>query len=171
MDLYCRHCGKPALDYGNGKDPKTRRKIGVEHKRREDGDACGRQSLNKPGDILGKPLAFPKCERLADLFDKIGPYDKDAKSTQRVHSMTLGPYCVVSDGGYRSAGVHATDAVVAFCNESMIDIDRDSLYFEIVVRDDDSALVLVKHNQILGSRWLAILPATAVRPFLPLEDR
>lgn len=41
------------------------------------------------------------------------------------------------------------------------DLDR-SHFFEIIFRDDDTALVVMQYQQILGSRWLCVVPKSHV---------
>lgn len=45
------------------------------------------------------------------------------------------------------------------------DLDR-SHYLEVVFRDDGTALVLMQYQQILGSRWLCIVPQSQVTDWI-----
>lgn len=40
-------------------------------------------------------------------------------------------------------------------------LDRDH-FLQVVFRDDDTALVVIRYQQILGSGWLCIVPKAAV---------
>ena len=45
------------------------------------------------------------------------------------------------------------------------DLDK-SHYLEAVFRDDETALVVLKYQQILGSRWLCIVPQAQIFDFV-----
>jgi len=44
----------------------------------------------------------------------------------------------------------------------MLPVDYDSIYFTINARDDVTALVTAQYNQIIGSRWLALIDANSI---------
>ena len=56
-----------------------------------------------------------------------------------------------------SLHVKPTQMVVDFIQDHMFLSAYDSIYFELVSRED-GLLVLAKNNAILASRWLALLP-------------
>lgn len=66
--------------------------------------------------------------------------------------------------------VRASEQLSQFIRENSIygdepDLDR-SHYLEVVFRDDGTALVVLKYQQILGSRWLCTVPQDTVRAFV-----
>jgi hypothetical protein len=75
----------------------------------------------------------------------------------------IGHYLVVSGvNGHRSFHVSPKPELVSWIAKEMLVIERDRKYFEVVERVDGSALVIVKHDQILGSRWLTIVPTASL---------
>lgn len=52
---------------------------------------------------------------------------------------------------------------------NMLQVDNDSIYFEIIVRDDGTADVYARYNQIIGSRMLATIDASTL-PVEPDDD-
>jgi hypothetical protein len=58
--------------------------------------------------------------------------------------------------------VRPRKAVVDAIGERVILSDGYTFHFEVVVRGDGTALVLVKYDRIIGSRWLAIIHAETV---------
>jgi hypothetical protein len=44
----------------------------------------------------------------------------------------------------------------------MLQIDHDTIYFEIVERQDNTALIVAKYNAIIGGRWLAVIPGSEI---------
>jgi len=122
-----------------------------------------------------KELAFPEVKNLSDLFESAevrkpsghsekikiwkgeDPHDPNAETY-------LTDYCQVRyvDGGFGSLRLKPRERVVEYIDNNMIKIAYDTIHFEIVVYDDGTALVLVKYSQIIGSRWLAMVDASAV---------
>ena len=75
----------------------------------------------------------------------------------------IGHYMAVSGGpAYRSFWVRPTPRLVDFITRHMFLLDDDRKYFEVVERVDGTALILAKYNQILGSRWLTIVPTDSL---------
>jgi len=110
-----------------------------------------------------KQIAFPETTKLSELFDSFTL----RTATEHLQSVRTDGGHTVSKGGHISGRdglkcFHAepTDAVLDYISNSMLNLDRDSLYFEVVIRNDGRALVVVKHNNIIGSRWLALLDAS-----------
>jgi len=79
----------------------------------------------------------------------------------------IGPYCSVSGPGERwSLYVRASDMVYDAIRANMhpAGVD-DSIYFDVKIRGDKeplTALVSARNNVIIGSRWLAVIPALEV---------
>lgn len=46
--------------------------------------------------------------------------------------------------------------------------DNDHISLEAVVRDDGTALIIVSYNQIIGSRWIAVIDASTI-PTIPKD--
>jgi hypothetical protein len=66
--------------------------------------------------------------------------------------------------------VRATPALAQFIRNNSIygnehTLDR-SHYLKVTFRDDDSALISMQYQQIIGSRWLCVVPQDDVRAFV-----
>lgn len=118
-----------------------------------------------------KPLELPAVNTFAELFEHaeewgLKPGQKDTRTPANINSKKVGPFCCVSGHptGYQSLWVKPTPAVLDVVR-NMWRIVGGTVYFECVVRDDGSCLVIVKWDQILGSRYLALIPASELDRF------
>lgn len=60
--------------------------------------------------------------------------------------------------------MQAQPFLVEWISENMLNISHDNIYFEAILRNDGSCLLVAQHNQIIGSRYLAYLdPETLPR--------
>lgn len=109
-------------------------------------------------------LAMPD-RTFAELFTEVRPWvqRQDGHADDVEPDTDIGHYLAVSGkGGHRGFWVKPAPFLVAWIEANMLRIDNDRKYFEVVIRDDDTALVLVKYNVILGSRWMTIVPASTL---------
>lgn len=134
-----------------------------------------------------KRIAFPELKSFDDLFEKNFSFDKETGPSPYKWQLTsdtnsfatvqrsndIGPYCAVdSPRGHDALYVQAKDFVIEYITKEMLFLDYDSLYYQIVFRrhadgsDANEALVCVKHNNIIGDRWLALIDPKTV----PFED-
>jgi len=100
-----------------------------------------------------------------DLFTEIHPWDakRDGHPDDVEPDTDIGHYLTVGGaGGHRSFWARPAPSLVKWVMDNMLHLDNDRKFFEVVVREDGSALILVKYNQILGSRWLTIVPAASL---------
>jgi hypothetical protein len=114
----------------------------------------------------GKPLAFPDVHDFHQLFTHVGPWSYSAKEQPPgVHSggNVIGPFLTVSgrDTDRRSYAVKPSAAVVSWLGSNLV-VKGDRIYFEVIVRSPSSALVVAKHNKILGDRWLALIDPSTI---------
>lgn len=108
--------------------------------------------------------AFYDVQHIGELFG-IVQTDKrlapGAIKRKEAYNATIGSYCSVRDDRpnarpvYRSLYVNPSADVYQYIIRNMIAVDNDSIYFEIIIHDDECAGVFAKYNQILGSRFLA----------------
>lgn len=120
---------------------------------------------------LAKPLAFPEIRSFHELFEAAEPWDKNSEKRmglipasssshgRRRETLYIGPYLTL--GGGRSMAVRPTQMVIDWIKNNMLTMD-DRLFFEIVDRGEGDALVIVSHNKIIGSRWLAMIDASTI---------
>lgn len=115
-----------------------------------------------------KPLVFPDVRSFGELFEGYAPWNStlSRRSTPQAFPPvkvegakgSIGPYLVVSGGEHRSMAVKPNQAVIDYIVSNMFSIlSDDTIYFEIVIRDENEALVTAKYNKIIGSRWLALI--------------
>lgn len=121
----------------------------------------------------------PAFKTLAELFTSIGLYDnripRDTLPAMgdRVDSGRIGRYLCRSGGAFQAYSVVPTDELIKWCRDNMLDISRDTLYFQFIVwrktadgRNDVSGTgeiervgFFVKYNLIIGCRLLAYVSA------------
>lgn len=65
-------------------------------------------------------------------------------------------------GAFHYGRATPTEELRDFCIANMLRVDYDSIYFEIITRDDGTADVYAKHNQIIGSRLAATIDASTL---------
>jgi len=58
--------------------------------------------------------------------------------------------------------VMPTDKLIDFVKENMLAIDYDSIYFEIICYENNTAMLIAKYNQIIGSRWIAMIDINSI---------
>lgn len=126
----------------------------------------------------GRVIVFTAYRTLSCLFeDMVEIEDLSEYKSKVVHRWTLNKgyaelssFCTVSGAGALGAHVRHLDvkprkAVIDAIGERVILSDGYTFHFEVIVRGDGTALVIVKHDQIIGSRWLAIIHAETVPGF------
>jgi len=141
-----------------------------------------RAALDNFSELHGREFLLPEAERLEDIFTRLGKdieeqvlgsfcgesYRDPVTSRSRVDrcqiSNSVWAFRTRLNGHFRCGGVQ--DGVLQKIRESMLPVDNDRLYFEIVEWEKDGlALVIVKHNQILGQRYLALVDAASLDTF------
>lgn len=113
-----------------------------------------------------KPIHFPAATTLSDLFEsfEIRPAAESSKT------VFIGDDWLLDHGGsIRGVGgfrcFHATpkQEIVEWVKSNMLRVEYDTIYFEITIRSDGTALICAKYNQIIGDRYLAVIDADYVR--------
>ena len=119
------------------------------------------------GQILAQPLLQPHVDRFSDVFWQAS-FDKDNKPEPRViqslENTRVGPYCQAL-GVNGPSWVSCADWVLSRLAETLVVPDESGLFFELVPRGDWT-LVVAKYNQIIGSRWLAMIKTDSI----PTQD-
>ena len=122
-------------------------------------------------------VLFPKAASFDELFAGVEVIaDISPKKIQRpIVKIGAGPlqthgYCSikVQESGnkfFNPLTIQPTEALAAAILDSMIYIEYDTIYFEVIVYDDRSSRVYAKYNQIIGSRIVAKFDAKATRAF------
>lgn len=121
---------------------------------------------------LGHELVFPNLTRLADLFDEVREWEKDAPDLRPVQKLTpgrrasavVGNYCIVRglNGHEPGLQVRASEMLVTWLRANMIDVDYDRFHFGLVDHGNGFALLYVSYGQIIGSRWLAYIESATI---------
>lgn len=109
----------------------------------------------------------------AGIFSSWKPWDRGEESKpvalvpawdsgQRGRSQytcALSPYCLVSgERIHQALNAEPTARVVEYFKAHVLAVPYDTLYFQIIIRDNGTALIAMHHNQIIGSHWLDIVP-------------
>ena len=129
-----------------------------------------------------KPIALPGVRRFDQLFTSWRPWtygpgqsprsiqipaiDHDKRGRPLRRHMEIGPYLTVSPG-HHSFAVIPSELTVEAIRTGTISIAYDTISFEVIVWDPTEALVVGKHNQIIGSVWLAVIDPLTVPGWLP----
>jgi hypothetical protein len=94
------------------------------------------------------------------VFDSINTFDELFKSASKTKAQGL-IYCMISgqDQAHSSLYVEPNEMLKEFVKTKMLDFE---VYYEIVIYDDGTALVLAKYQSILGSRWLADIKTDSI---------
>lgn len=117
-----------------------------------------KKSIGHGKNARGKRLAFSEVTTFRELFSewKWWRFQEGLSKKYRQQS-GVDDYCACHNTDLdNSLHVKARPRVVEWINANMIRSNFDSWYFELVQRRD-GILVVVKNNQILASRWLALL--------------
>jgi len=118
----------------------------------------------------GRPLLFPNADSFSDIFEHVDSGKKivavlKSDDPQIKDKMGIGNWVMMSGG----KSFHATPkkVVIEALEKSLILVNYDEIYFEIVDRGGGDALVLAKYNQIIGSRYLAIIDPRTIPNYKP----
>ncbi len=110
--------------------------------------------------INGEPEPWTITRRFSDLF---AAYSHDAKNRPQGARLPggpeIGPYLLISDHRKPRTGrdysgscwVQAQPFLVEWISENMLNISHDNIYFEAILRNDGSCLLVAQHNQIIAS--------------------
>jgi hypothetical protein len=108
---------------------------------------------------LPRPVAFPDIRTFAELF----PIMTTERQAHPWDSAEVSNWIQVrSPDGYAHGYAVLPQWLIDWIQENMLAVPHDSIYFQVIVRDDVSALVTAQYNQIIGSRWLALIDANSV---------
>jgi len=136
-----------------------------------------------------KEIAFPDVKSFGELFPVAKEHDTTPCPPIHVYETDEVEYgynrrreykgrCRLSSGcsvrrpdAWQFLQVEPREGLVEWIAENMLLADLDTISFEAVVRDDGTALLLASYSQIIGSRWLALVPADTLPKPLPENVR
>jgi hypothetical protein len=112
----------------------------------------------------GEPPCPPKWGAIAHATGTITFNVTPHPNRREASQMVFSPSLAIRKGGhrYKWAWVKVPDHIIQKVMEFTIVIDHDTMNWEIVIRDDDSALIICNHSQIIGSTWVALIPASTL---------
>lgn len=123
---------------------------------------------------VGKQIYFPDVEKFSDLFDDWRLWEhgrsegfdripiKVRQSAYQPEGSFIGEFCSVACSGLGNLHVKPGKRLIDFILKQMVIPNYDVIDFELIDRTD-GMLVLAKNNVIIGSRWLALLPPSALQ--------
>ena len=117
--------------------------------------------------FIEKLLIKEVCQFL-DFFSEYAPYDKNSKAFKAIPfggKATIGNYlevCRAQTACRYFYNVKPTDKLVELINNHMISVDYDQIYFTIMIYPDNTAMLIMKYNQIIGSRWIAMIDINSI---------
>jgi hypothetical protein len=107
------------------------------------------------------PIYLPAAKKLSDLFKEVLPYNPNERGHWNGAQNCGLIYCHTSGKtNYNSFHVMPTQAVCEIVGAAQKVVEDENMYFSLVFRDDDTVLVIAQYNQIIGSRWLCVLPVS-----------
>ena len=107
---------------------------------------------------LPRPVAFPAIESFSELFPELTL----EKQEHPFQGSAVTNWIQIRDrGAYRHKRAVLPQWLIDWCQENMLPVNYDSIYFTVTIRDD-GALICAQYNQIIGSRWLALVDADTV---------
>lgn len=102
------------------------------------------------------------------IFDSIKFPKNPNRPSRKVKAIcNIGPYISISiisqdDRSYRALYARPAQWLIDFIKSSMLAIENDSIYFEIIVHPDGDAVLWAKYNQILGSRLVCAIESASI---------
>jgi len=142
-------------------------------------ESARREALDNFAELHKRDFLLPDAASIGDIFTSLGKdieeqvlgsfcgesYRDPGTSRSRVDrcqiSNSVWAFRTRLNGHFRCGGVQ--EGVLQKIRENMLPVDNDRLYFEIVEWEKDGlALVIVKHNQILGQRYIALVDAASL---------
>ena len=119
-----------------------------------------KEGMGSGENAWGKSLAFPQFTRFQELFSEWKPWSAEGAEPYRGRGPRgMGDYCATHGTDLEdSLRVKVRPEVAEWTCANMILPDYDTFVFKLVQRAD-GILVIVQPQQILASRWLALLDA------------
>lgn len=124
--------------------------------------------------MFAKPtVAFPDVKRFDQLFTGAGPWAGPSKPAPRLMRFRgwagkgwseVSGYVHDRDGNSLSVTGVSLE-LRNYLETTILHVPNDSIYFELIRRDDGTALVTAQYNVIIGSRWLAVIDAATIPAF------
>lgn len=121
---------------------------------------------------IGKTILFPGGSKFSDFFESVDSGKKivavmvstfSSTGRKQNDSQKISNFVSITKAAkVKKEYPHSFYAtpkkdVLAAMDKNMIVVNYDEIYFQISVRSATEALVLAKHNQIIGDRWLGFI--------------
>lgn len=109
------------------------------------------------------PIYLPNATKLSDIFTEIhsNNTNKMGGTWRNREAGFTGPvFCNFQDNN--SLLVVPTKEVINVVADAQAIVPDNNVYFSMIPRDDNTVLILMQYNKIIGSRWLCILPMSEV---------
>jgi hypothetical protein len=114
-------------------------------------------------------IVYP-AKSFSDLFESVVFAKEQAPKAVRIHpdvpGCELSSYCSVNggNGSFYYFYVKPKPEVIKAVEDNSIGVDYDQMYFQIVIRDKNEALVCAKNNKIIGGPWLSLIDPKSIPP-------
>lgn len=107
--------------------------------------------------IVGKPIAFPEHDKFTDLFYVLdGEHNRAVAPGSKVRTWMR----KTGRSGFGTLYVQPCEKLIRYLNDQ--NVVGLEMYFEAVDRGDNETLITAQYDQIIGSRWLAIVATDTV---------
>lgn len=118
--------------------------------------------------LFTEKLLIKETCQFVDFFSEYKPYDKISKEFKAIpfgDKATIGKYlevCKTQTAFRQFFNVEPTDRLIELVNGNMLSIDYDQIYFTIMIYPDSTAMLIMRYNQIIGSRWIAMIDKNSI---------
>ena len=95
-------------------------------------------------------------------------YDKDKRKLKPIafgKKAWIGNYLQLryfDERGFKSIEVMPTEKLINVINSTMMPFDYDQIDYELIIYTDNTAMLVCRYNQIIGSRWIAMIDVNSI---------
>ena len=107
--------------------------------------------------------------QFGDFFSDQVKFNSNSRKFKKIpwngNKTTIGNYLQfrnLEESKYNSFEVMPSDKLVRLIKETMIPIEYDEIAFEIIIYNDKTAMLIARYNQIIGSRWIAMIDLKSI---------
>lgn len=116
-------------------------------------------------DLFENPRAHSSFNELGSAYWPMVNDDSGPVRHQRPTGNYISSFVSISGTrGHDALKADPRPEVLDYVRANMIQVDYDTIYFQIIVQngDPETALVTAQYNQIIGSRWLAYIKTRTI---------
>ena len=118
--------------------------------------------------LFNERLLIKETCQFSDFFSEYKPYIVNSKEFKPIpfgEKATIGNWLQVSKAqtAYNwSFNIKPTNKLIEIAKQSMLSIDYDQIYFRLMLYSNGTAMLIAQYNQIIGSRWIAMIDINSI---------